>query len=222
MPSRLRRIGHQKPFPRPDLSSAAAALLTPELLGWISAEIAAPLRPLQTEPTQEEFLQLLKSHKPGMPRILRAANPGCYGACTDRERSTVDIESLRQTLRSKGISILPIDPRHDVDKHDVAILPTLDPYAILGVFQTDGANYGIHTGDLVEWLRKLERTDPFELLEISLDMLRARFQRPPRDPDALARRIYAFCPDIVDQGVRTVEALAADLQTNQELYLWWD
>ena len=38
----------------------------------------------------------------------------------------------------------------------------------------------------------------------------------------LARRFYAFCPDIVEQGTETVAALARDLLESQRLYCWWD
>jgi hypothetical protein len=49
-----------------------------------------------------------------------------------------------------------------------------------------------------------------------------RFRSAIRDADALARRFYAFCPDIVDQGAETVEALARELVESQRLYCWWD
>jgi hypothetical protein len=42
------------------------------------------------------------------------------------------------------------------------------------------------------------------------------------DPDGLARRFNAFCPDIVTQGTGTVEALARELRRSSQLYCWWD
>jgi len=49
-----------------------------------------------------------------------------------------------------------------------------------------------------------------------------RFHSAIGDADALARRFYAFCPDVVDQGTETVDALARDLGESQRLYCWWD
>ena len=42
------------------------------------------------------------------------------------------------------------------------------------------------------------------------------------DPDGLAQRFNAFCPDIVEQGTGTVAALARELKRSGELYCWWD
>jgi hypothetical protein len=39
---------------------------------------------------------------------------------------------------------------------------------------------------------------------------------------AFARDVYAFCPDVVTQGAKTVEKLAAEMDRENVLYLWWD
>ena len=47
----------------------------------------------------------------------------------------------------------------------------------------------------------------------------------PADPDralSLAWEQYAWCPDIVDQGCGTVEALAAILRQSTVWFFWWD
>jgi hypothetical protein len=49
-----------------------------------------------------------------------------------------------------------------------------------------------------------------------------RFLSEVRDADALARRFYKFCPDIVEQGTETVEVLARELRESQRIYCWWD
>ncbi len=41
------------------------------------------------------------------------------------------------------------------------------------------------------------------------------------EPLELARRMYQFCPDIVDQGVDNVDALARELRKGR-IYFWWD
>lgn len=38
----------------------------------------------------------------------------------------------------------------------------------------------------------------------------------------LARQQYAYCPDIIDQGVGSISALAASLMASEWWYLWWD
>lgn len=49
-----------------------------------------------------------------------------------------------------------------------------------------------------------------------------RFLEPIADPKALAKRMYAFCPDIVDQGCGTVGRLAKELVKTQRFFFWWD
>ena len=34
--------------------------------------------------------------------------------------------------------------------------------------------------------------------------------------------MYAFCPDIVDQGAGTIEDLTSDLERRNDFYFWWD
>ncbi len=71
-------------------------------------------------------------------------------------------------------------------------------------------------------MRALERDQPFVLTGIDFDWLEGRFTSAIRDPVGLARRFYTFCPDIVDQGTGTVEALVTELEQSQRLYCWWD
>ena len=81
------------------------------------------------------------------------------------------------------------------------------------------ATYGLR---VIAWLRELEAEQPFELTGIGFDFLSGRFAAPVKDPAGLAKRMYEFCPDIVDQGVGDVAALAEELRTKQTLYFWWD
>ncbi len=111
-----------------------------------------------------------------------------------------------------------IDSRPDV----VALFPGRDPYEILRLMGTNGWNYGFGPDSVVAWLRALERDHSFVLTGMGFDWVEGRFRGAIRDPDALARRFYAFCPDIVDQGTGSVAALAGELRTSQALYCWWD
>lgn len=49
-----------------------------------------------------------------------------------------------------------------------------------------------------------------------------RFLTSIEDPEELAYSMYDLCSDIVDQGTGTVEALAEQLATSDQLYFWWD
>jgi len=38
----------------------------------------------------------------------------------------------------------------------------------------------------------------------------------------LASEVYAFCPDIVEQGTKTVEQLEKEIKDTGRIFLWWD
>ncbi len=64
-----------------------------------------------------------------------------------------------------------------------------------------------------------------ELVGISFDTINMRVRRKPKTRDealALARDQYVYCSDIIDQGVGTYSALAAELIANEWWYFWWD
>lgn len=47
-------------------------------------------------------------------------------------------------------------------------------------------------------------------------------KRLPEDLYAFAASLYEFCPDIVEQGCGSVEALAEEIAREQTVHLWWD
>ena len=104
----------------------------------------------------------------------------------------------------------------------LALYPSPDRYAILRLVGTNGANYQIGPDSIVAWLKALERDQPFVLTGIGYDWVGGRFTTPIADPEGLARRFSAFCPDIVTQGTETVAQLARELKRSGELYCWWD
>ena len=64
-----------------------------------------------------------------------------------------------------------------------------------------------------------------EVVGMSHDVVEMRVARPPTTRDdalSLARDQYAYCSDIVHQGVETIERLAAALLNSRVWYFWWD
>jgi len=104
----------------------------------------------------------------------------------------------------------------------LALYPSAERNTILRLVGTNGANYDIGPDSIVAWLETLEHDQPFILTGIGFDWLEGRFTTPLADPEGLARRFNAFCPDIVTQGTGTVESLAQELRRSAHLYCWWD
>ncbi|MBQ8825199.1 MAG: DUF4253 domain-containing protein, partial [Ruminococcus sp.] len=60
---------------------------------------------------------------------------------------------------------------------------------------------------------------------ISRDVLEISVPEPITDAEEafkLAKEQYAFCNDIVDQGVGSLEELAVTLMNSTVWYFWWD
>jgi hypothetical protein len=107
--------------------------------------------------------------------------------------------------------------------HDrVAVLRSRDPFDALRTMATNGTNYEIDTDSIITRLREWDRRYGLRIVGAGLDWTEAELVRDPRDWLAFAREVYEFCPDVVDQGTETVEALAEEIKKSRTVYLWWD
>jgi len=78
-----------------------------------------------------------------------------------------------------------------------------------------------HVGVMRYWSERWG-AEPVGIAADTVEMLVAR---PPTSRDAalaLAEEQFAYCEDIVTQGVGTVEALAATLVDGRTWFFWWD
>jgi hypothetical protein len=91
----------------------------------------------------------------------------------------------------------------------------------MAAMDTNGDNYNIGTAGVIAWMKELHQEQPFILTGIGYDYMEGHFINSPKDPEALAKRMYQFCPDIVDQGTESISALASELEKGS-LYFWWD
>ncbi len=105
----------------------------------------------------------------------------------------------------------------------VGLLPTADKYTVIAYLETDGLNYNITTERIIDWLKQVEKKHPFVITEAGLDYVGGTFRNPIGAPRQLAEQMFAFCPDIVDQGIGSIAHLAEELaKPSPALYLWWD
>ncbi|MFI5485590.1 DUF4253 domain-containing protein [Micromonospora echinaurantiaca] len=95
--------------------------------------------------------------------------------------------------------------------------------AVLGLWA--GGNYAMEPADHVAVLRHWHDRYGAELVAVSDDIIELRVLRPPADPAtvlAVAEEQYWYCQDIVDQGVETIDALAAVQVPARRWFFWWD
>lgn len=86
---------------------------------------------------------------------------------------------------------------------------------------SNGMNHGLETEDVIEKLATWHRTYGVDIFHAETDTIEFALSREPTDRMAFANELYEFCPDIVDQGVGSIEALAESFEV-PHVYLWWD
>ncbi len=104
----------------------------------------------------------------------------------------------------------------------VSVLTTSDPYDALEVMGTNGWNYDISPKMVIARVRQWNKRFGLHLRGVGFDWLEAEFRQRPPNMLEFAKEVYEFCPDVVDQGTGTVEALAAEMKRANTVYLWWD
>jgi ankyrin repeat protein len=168
------------------------------------------------EPYRKAIAELekqTKSKRQPFPHL-----PSAYRFHID-SRASFDFEAMRSSLRAHDIGLIWTDV---TDRSRIAVYPTADPYEILRANATNGANYDLGPEEIIAWLRDLQAKQPWELTAAGHDFVEGRFLDAVKEPQKLARAMYKFCPDIVDQGVGSVKELATELARARKFFFWWD
>jgi Domain of unknown function (DUF4253) len=131
------------------------------------------------------------------------------------------VRRLRAGLGA-GYPVFVAELGFGIRDEEVAVLRGDDPFLPVRVMGTNGANFDVMNDDVVERLQAWDARYGLVLTGAGHDWLQADFVTPPADMTAFAHEVYEFCPDVVDQGTETVEALAAEMAAGNFVYLWWD
>ncbi|MBC7880735.1 MAG: DUF4253 domain-containing protein [Anaerolineae bacterium] len=107
----------------------------------------------------------------------------------------------------------------------LVLVPTKQSWEVPIYLSFGGWNACPDPGVIAGLLRYWLGTSDAELVVITFDTLELRVGKPPEDREAaikLAQEQYLVCQDIVDQGVESLNALAAGLLGGSVWYFWWD
>lgn len=107
----------------------------------------------------------------------------------------------------------------------IGIAPTDDWTTIPAYLRWGGWNECPQAAEHVAAMRIWRDRYGAELVGMSWDTINLRVAKRPQTREealALARDQHIYCADIIDQGVQTYSALAADLMANNWWYFWWD
>lgn len=118
--------------------------------------------------------------------------------------------------------VLEEDLGDDEDLSTLAILKTRNKFKVLSQMGTAGYNYDIDNDSLIGIIKTFDQKYDLELTGASFDWCHFNVKNKNCDWKQFADELYAVCPDIVDQGTGTVEALADELEELNDFYMWWD
>lgn len=167
-------------------------------------------------------------------RSVRAYSTYAFGRAKDPRAISVVVpadkaEALVQKLRAglgEGWSAWRGTGRFvDEEKEygvEVVVGAMRAPADILRQAHVNPVNHDMSTQDVVEKISAWHEKHGVDVLQADVESVDLRFLKLPDNVHALAEDIYAFCPDVVDQGVGTVEALADHLRKHKRVPLWWD
>jgi hypothetical protein len=108
---------------------------------------------------------------------------------------------------------------------DIGLVPAQNSWEVPAYLSFGGWNDCPHPHEQVAVLHYWNEIYGAELVCLSSDVMEMKVTRRPASKEEalkLAREQYWFCYDIVEQGVGTIENLAAALLTSGVWYFWWD
>jgi hypothetical protein len=198
------RFKTQEAVPKPDFSVAAQSAAFQQAIKDVAALLGSEPKPLRSPAEDEEVV-------------------GGVSFDVSQKKIEAELRKAHTDFLARGFYLFRYEQNFALNETDdkVGLLPTTDPYAVMAAMDTNGDNYNIGTAGVIAWMKELQQEQPFILTGIGYDYMEGHFISSPKDPEALATRMYQFCPDIVDQGAGSISALASELEKGA-IYFWWD
>ena len=119
-----------------------------------------------------------------------------------------------------GTNRFLVDEQLPAGDVELVIARGADQFDILRTARTDAVNFGILTEAIIKQLESWDRAHGID--NVLANTVVFKLRERPVDLDAFAKEVYAFCPDVVDQGTGTLAALAKEIGARGEVSLWWD
>jgi hypothetical protein len=156
----------------------------------------------------------------------RERNPDARSIVVPKAKARQVLQRLRSELGPRLIAFIGtsrwLGDENHADAEEIVVANGDSQFDILRVAQSDAINYGMTTDDLIKKLTSYDRNYSIDIFRAETDTIEFRFSKLPADLPGFCTDLYRFCPDIVDQGVGTVEALETEIRRTQEVFLWWD
>lgn len=155
----------------------------------------------------------------------REKRQGGYSALVPEDEAEQMLLAVRRRLPTGYVAFVGTTRNLDdpgIKGVEVVIAPGHDQFDILHLAATDGINYGLDTDRIVTRLKAWDSQFGIDTWQAETDTVQMKIKSLPSDMDGFSERLYAFCPDIVDQGTGDLESLQRAIASDRAIFLWWD
>ena len=139
-----------------------------------------------------------------------------------QNKAKMIVNRLREKFNENGYYIYISEFNFGYTPDEITVLKTNDKFDLLRFEGTNGINYDIYVEDIIDKLSDWDKKYGMKMIGVGFDFLEADYDKLPDNLNEYAEELYTFCPDIVDQGVGTMDALIMEIKSTKKLYLWWD
>jgi hypothetical protein len=174
----------------------------------------------------EDFFIMRRDEGAAALAYLRKTNPSLEFEDEEHDARLSEGEWPAEASRSPGLSIAyDLRSGEPLPKVYIVLVPTEDPTTVPAHLHFGNWNScpapEYHIAALRHWRDRYGA----ELVGLEGDTMNIRVSRKPATRDEaveLAKVQYAYCNDIIDQGVGSYPALAAELMAHDWWFFWWD
>lgn len=155
----------------------------------------------------------------------REKDSSCLSVVVPEDRARPLVFAIRGQLPSGFLAFIGTTRWLGDEKHEgveVVVGKGDSQFDILRLARSDACNYGMDAEDIIRKLRAWDESCGIDIFHAETDTIELSLLTPPADVRAFAEDVYEFCPDIVDQGVGSVEALEKAVGDYRRVYFWWD
>jgi len=141
------------------------------------------------------------------------------------ERALKVLPVLRASLGSDLVAFIGTSQWLGQEKHtgvEIVVANGKSQFDILRIARSDAVNYDMLTEDIIKRLQEYDGKYGIDIFQAETDTIRFRLKSLPGNMKEFSEDLYEFCPDIVDQGAGSVDALTREISGNRMVYLWWD
>lgn len=201
-----------------EVKPSAKVLATNESKLLVKLDFDASLMSELRQQTESDLVQLA-SIDDETSDILDSSYNGAFTVCKEEKAATI-VNTLKEKFRKHGYLIFSTEDSNG--SVGIAVIKGSNDLEILHYRKPNGINYDLESKDILNKIARWKEKYGLSIIGCSGSWVEIQFHRLPDDLDAFTEEVYAFCPDIVDQGVLSIENLKEYIKETGGLWLWWD